>query len=152
MGNNSSSGTRNPHEDSVDYGKLTPQGVYTGPQDWNHTVVTRLIVERRLAPFYKPLDDYHESWTEEQILLARKSSPESEHGQSSDDQDTALVNGTRQTSTHGSGTSHSAVNKKSAASRDSERNPEAEIYRNALECPICFLVGCNADHFNPALI
>jgi len=75
MGNSTSSG-RGHHEETVDFGHLTPQGVYTGSRDWNQSVVAQLICERRLAPFYRPLEDYDESWDEEQILAHRKEPPQ----------------------------------------------------------------------------
>ena len=57
MGNSSSSG-RGHHDDTVDFGYLTPQGIYTGPRDWNQSIVTQHIIDRKLAPFYRPLEDY----------------------------------------------------------------------------------------------
>ncbi|KAG5635219.1 hypothetical protein H0H81_012009 [Sphagnurus paluster] len=72
MGNSSSSSGRVHHDESVDYGHLIPQGVYTGPRDWNQAIVTQLICARRLAPFYRPLEDYDESWDDDQILANRK--------------------------------------------------------------------------------
>ncbi|KAN0066005.1 SNF1-interacting protein [Thecaphora frezii] len=41
----------------VDKGGLVPQGVYTGPQDYNQHFVRQTIVDRRLAPFCKGSDD-----------------------------------------------------------------------------------------------
>lgn len=41
----------------VDGGALVPQGVYSGAQDYNHSVVQKLIQTRKLAPFYTGLDD-----------------------------------------------------------------------------------------------
>lgn len=41
----------------VDGGALVPQGVYSGAQDYNHSVVQKLIQIRKLAPFYTGLDD-----------------------------------------------------------------------------------------------
>ncbi|PWN50329.1 hypothetical protein IE53DRAFT_101658 [Violaceomyces palustris] len=42
---------------TVDKGTLVPQGVYSGPQDYNQLVVRQAIVDRRLAPFCKGSDD-----------------------------------------------------------------------------------------------
>ncbi|EPQ32466.1 uncharacterized protein PFL1_00661 [Pseudozyma flocculosa PF-1] len=41
----------------VDKGGLVPQGVYTGPQDYDQHVVRQAVVDRRLAPFCKGSDD-----------------------------------------------------------------------------------------------
>ena len=125
MGNSASSG-RGHHEETVDFGYLTPQGIYTGPRDWNQSVVTQFIVERKLAPFYRPLEDYEESWDDEQILAARKESPDADGAESS-----------RAESTPSSSKGHA---KRPSNVKEPPRHPEAAIYRGAIECPICFLV------------
>jgi hypothetical protein len=51
-------------EETVDGGQLMPHGVYKGPQDWDYRSVRKLIIERKLAPFYKGLSDYDESSNE----------------------------------------------------------------------------------------
>ena len=132
MGNSTSSG-RGHHEETVDFGYLTPQGVYTGPRDWNQSIVAQLICERRLAPFYRPLEDYDESWDDEQILAHRKEppqDPDSPSEASSSRPDTGSISSSR---SHKRG--HASTN-----SKETIRHPEAAIYRGAIECPICFLV------------
>ncbi|KAF5358473.1 hypothetical protein D9756_001900 [Leucocoprinus leucothites] len=128
MGNASSSGSRGHNDESVDYGSLVPQGVYTGPRDWNHAIVSQLIIARRLAPFYRPLEEFESGWDDDQILAARKepstSTESTDHTSRSE-----LVH------TISSKSSHS---KRSVPSRDQLR-PEAAVYRGAVECPICFL-------------
>lgn len=123
MGNSSSSslsGGRPHHDDSVDCGFLVPNGVYTGPRDWNHAVVSQFIVARRLAPFYPPLEDYDASWDDSQILAARKEFPPS-----TDTTDTMPPASSR---------------RRSIVHRNQPR-PEMAVYRGAVECPICFLVS-----------
>ncbi|KAJ8475399.1 hypothetical protein ONZ51_g6566 [Trametes cubensis] len=127
MGNSASSG-RGHHEEMVDFGYLTPQGIYTGPRDWNQAVVTQLIIDRKLAPFYRPLEDYDESWDDDQILAARKELPDTEGGDSS-----------RAESINSTATSRGHQKRPSAA-KEPARHPEAAIYRGAVECPICFLI------------
>lgn len=126
MGNASS--TRHSHEDSVDYGTLHPQGVYSGPQDWNQQIVSQLIIDRRLAPFYRPLEDYDDSWDSDRILAARKdpanpSNPDSPEPSSSISRPSTI-------------TKHS----KATPPKEVSRSDEAALYQNAVECPICFLV------------
>jgi hypothetical protein len=133
MGNTASSGGRGTQEDSVDFGCLTPQGVYSGPRDWNHAIVTQLICERKLAPFYRPLEDYEDNWDDDQILAARKELPESESGHSESSTTS------RHESTHSNGSKQSH-GKRPAIAKDGIRCPDAAIYRGAVECPICFLV------------
>ncbi|ESK93022.1 zf-c3hc4 type zinc finger [Moniliophthora roreri MCA 2997] len=130
MGNSSSSSSRSHQDETVDFGFLTPQGVYTGPRDWNQTIVTQLICQRKLAPFYRPLEDYDESWTDEQILAARKEPQDPEASPDSSRNDSPQP-------TH-SGTSKSSHNKRQSSLKDPSK-PEAAIYRGAVECPICFL-------------
>ncbi|OBZ75261.1 Protein SIP5 [Grifola frondosa] len=125
MGNAASSG-RSHHEDTVDFGYLTPQGIYTGPKDWNQSIVTQLICERKLAPFYRPLDEYDESWDDEQILAARKEPPEADGA-------------AERAESINSATSKSGHHKRPSAVKESVRHPEAAVYRGAVECPICFL-------------
>ncbi|KAJ7063133.1 hypothetical protein C8F01DRAFT_1131671 [Mycena amicta] len=119
MGNSSSSPSGRPHDDSVDYGQLVPQGVYTGPRDWNQSITAQLIIARRLAPFYRPLEDYEDSWDDDHILAARKPLPDSESEQQSQPP-------------------LPSVKKRPGTLKEPSR-PEAAVYRNAVECPICFL-------------
>lgn len=132
MGNTSSSG-RGHHEETVDFGYLTPQGIYTGPRDWNQAIVTQLIVDRKLAPFYRPLEDYEDSWDDEQIIAAMKEPPQVEGGdaESSTRADSSSLH------TSSSRTHHK---RPSTTAKEPVRHLEAGVYRGAIECPICFLV------------
>lgn len=133
MGNSASSSGRGHHDETVDYGYLTPQGVYTGPRDWNQPIVSQLICSRKLAPFYRPLEEFDESWDDEQILAARKDLPDS---------DTAHAESRPEpTTTNGSKPGH---NKRSSLLKEPSK-PEATVYRGAVECPICFLVRSRAS-------
>ncbi|KAG9318525.1 hypothetical protein JVU11DRAFT_616 [Chiua virens] len=130
MGNAGSSSGRPHHDDTVDYGHLTPQGVYTGPRDWNHSIVTQLIVDRKLAPLYRPLEDYDDDWDDDQILAARKELPDPDPTPS--DSSTArpdLRDPQKLT----------PAPKRASALKEPSRCPEAALYRGAAECPICFL-------------
>lgn len=91
-------------EETVDGGQLMPHGVYKGPQDWDYRSVRKLIIERKLAPFYKGLSDYDESWNE---VTTASNLPK---------------NGT----TKGKEVPPS-------------KSVEAQLYKGAIECPICFL-------------
>lgn len=131
MGNSSSSG-RGHHEDTVDFGFLSPQGIYTGPRDWNQGIVTQLIIDRKLAPFYRPLEDYEDSWDEEQILASMKEpqQPEGTEGEPTIARADSML----------SSTSRTHHKRPSVATKEPVRHPETAIYRGATECPICFLV------------
>jgi hypothetical protein len=52
---------------TFDGGSLGPHGIYSHEPDYNPNHVIRFIRERRLAPFYKGLDDYEEEWTDYQL-------------------------------------------------------------------------------------
>jgi hypothetical protein len=119
MGNTSSSTTKTA-EARVEYGYITPHGIYTGPHDWNQHIVGQLILERRLAPFYRPLEEYDESWDEETILSNRRG-PEMEP----------------ETATHDS---HKHSRSHPRQPKEGQRLSEAQVYRGAIECPICFMV------------
>jgi hypothetical protein len=130
MGNSSSSSGRTHHDETVDYGHLTPQGVYTGPRDWNQAIVSQLICSRRLAPFYRPLEDYDEKWDDDQILSARKELPDS-------DSPTSDSLGAR-IETTSNGNKAGSISKRPNNLKEPMK-PEAAVYRGAVECPICFL-------------
>lgn len=81
---------RSMREESVDGGYLVTQGVYTGPEDYNKSVVRQLMVrhpthfqgqvngdqiERRVAPFWRGLNDHSDSWTENQLVAAARGRP-----------------------------------------------------------------------------
>ena len=130
MGNSASSSGRAVQDETVDLGFLYPQGVYSGSRDWNEAVVGQLICDRKLAPFYRPLEDYDPSWDEDQILAARKELPAADSSHS----ETPARNDAP------SASSKLGHNKRPSTAREVPRYVEAAIYRNAVECPICFLV------------
>ncbi|KAI9793219.1 MAG: SNF1-interacting protein [Peltula sp. TS41687] len=66
---------RSMREEGVDGGYLVTQGVYTGPEDFNKAVVRQLMIERRLAPFFKGLNDYSNAWRDDQLVAAVRGQP-----------------------------------------------------------------------------
>ncbi|GKZ37871.1 SNF1-interacting protein [Aspergillus brasiliensis] len=66
---------RSMKEEHVDGGYLVTQGVYTGSEDFNKAVVRQLMIERRLAPFWRGLNDFSDSWTEHQLMAAARGLP-----------------------------------------------------------------------------
>ncbi|KAL8749582.1 MAG: hypothetical protein Q9184_006752 [Pyrenodesmia sp. 2 TL-2023] len=66
---------RSMREEHVDGGYLVTQGVYTGIEDFDKAVVRQLMIERRLAPFWRGLNDWSESWTENQLIAAARGLP-----------------------------------------------------------------------------
>jgi hypothetical protein len=66
---------RSMKEEHVDGGYLVTQGVYVGIEDFNKSVVRQLMIERMLAPFWKGLNDFSESWAEHQLMAAARGLP-----------------------------------------------------------------------------
>lgn len=66
---------RSMKEEHVDGGYLVTQGVYVGAEDYNKIIVRQLMIERRLAPFWKGLNDFSESWAEHQLMAAARGLP-----------------------------------------------------------------------------
>ncbi|KAL4802884.1 hypothetical protein BDV18DRAFT_145743 [Aspergillus unguis] len=66
---------RSMREEHVDGGYLVTQGVYTGTEDFNKAIVRQLMIERRLAPFWRGLNDFSDEWTEHQLMAAARGLP-----------------------------------------------------------------------------
>ncbi|KAJ5577813.1 uncharacterized protein N7459_006777 [Penicillium hispanicum] len=85
---------RSMKEEHVDGGYVVTQGVYVGTEDFNKAVVRQLMVslansdtteigiltgpgqiERRLAPFWRGLNDFSDSWAEHQLMAAARGIP-----------------------------------------------------------------------------
>lgn len=66
---------RSMKEEHVDGGYLVTQGVYVGVEDFYKTLVRQLMIERRLAPFWRGLNDFSESWAEHQIMAVARGMP-----------------------------------------------------------------------------
>ncbi|KAK3628288.1 SNF1-interacting protein [Elasticomyces elasticus] len=62
-------------DEGVDGGYLVTLGVYTGTEDFDKAIVRKLQIERRLAPFWKGLNDHSDSWTEAQLVAAARDLP-----------------------------------------------------------------------------
>ncbi|KIX09984.1 uncharacterized protein Z518_01065 [Rhinocladiella mackenziei CBS 650.93] len=63
---------RSMREEHVDGGYLVTQGVYVGPEDFSKAIVRQLMIERRLAPFWRGLNDFSDSWAEHQLMAAAR--------------------------------------------------------------------------------
>ncbi|KAL3424219.1 hypothetical protein PVAG01_03500 [Phlyctema vagabunda] len=66
---------RSLREEHVDGGFLVTMGVYTGTEDFSKPTVRQLMIERRIAPFWRGLDDFKEEWTEHQLVAAGRGLP-----------------------------------------------------------------------------
>ncbi|KAI5815165.1 hypothetical protein BZA77DRAFT_86584 [Pyronema omphalodes] len=61
---------RSRREESLDGGLLVTHGVYTGQEDFKDKVVRHLMIDRRLAPFWRGLRDHEDNWTDAQLYAA----------------------------------------------------------------------------------
>ncbi|KEY73938.1 hypothetical protein S7711_07778 [Stachybotrys chartarum IBT 7711] len=62
-------------EEHVDGGYLVTLGTYIGPEDFSKTVVRQLQIERKLAPFWRGLNDWSDNWAEHQLVAAARGLP-----------------------------------------------------------------------------
>ncbi|KAI1861996.1 uncharacterized protein JN550_010627 [Neoarthrinium moseri] len=63
---------RSMKEEHVDGGFLVTVGVYTASEDFSKPIVRQLQIERRIAPFWRGLDDFKDDWAEHQIIAAAR--------------------------------------------------------------------------------
>ncbi|KAI0377358.1 hypothetical protein F5Y04DRAFT_179492 [Hypomontagnella monticulosa] len=63
---------RSMREEHVDGGYLVTMGVYTASEDFSKPVVRQLQIERKIAPFWRGLDDFKDNWAEHQIIAAAR--------------------------------------------------------------------------------
>ncbi|KUI69995.1 Protein sip-5 [Cytospora mali] len=66
---------RSIREENVDGGYLVTMGVYVGPEDYSKQVVRQMQIERKMAPFWRGLNDFDEQWAEHQIIAAVRGLP-----------------------------------------------------------------------------
>ncbi|KAI1169621.1 hypothetical protein F4777DRAFT_202350 [Nemania sp. FL0916] len=59
-------------EEHVDGGYLVTMGIYTASEDFSKPAVRQLQIERKIAPFWRGLDDFKDTWAEHQIIAAAR--------------------------------------------------------------------------------
>lgn len=160
-------------------GHLHPQNPHAlGPghvQDYNDYIVTGLILRQQLAPFYRGLEDYEIEWSDAKVVeelknlrLNHPTPPRVDPADSTPTGASAQGSGSLLgkkilgrgsiSSLTGRGRASSSSNVMANAnnsstellSDDDRFRREAEAYRGAVECPICFLV-CSRTLANPKL-
>ncbi|WVQ71559.1 hypothetical protein IAR50_001098 [Cryptococcus sp. DSM 104548] len=129
-------------------GHLSPQNPHclSLPQahDYSKSVVTRQILDGKLAPFYRGLEDYEDDWTEEDIIRELNEQREKDYEEGVANSFTERLKEEREGSGGvGNMTKKIGINKGREARREGEKEErekrEKRVYRNAIECPICFL-------------
>lgn len=152
------------HTENVDGGFLAPFGIYRLNLDFDTEVVRDLVVARRLAPFYTPLQDFDDTWTPDEIFKLVQQLPlhalEDAYAEQQDDDDDIDDHKLHRLANY---YKRQELKRKLqelvAKSRDQQRRAESayvsakedgdatvasrdlvlSLYGQALECPICFL-------------
>lgn len=137
MGNAS---TKDIKADQIDGGGLVPNGIYTAPQDYDFRTVQRLILQRKLAPFYKGLEECDDSEDAHEERLKLATSPPAQHGHS-----TGVKSGSTSTTppppTSSGKRTSTGTNGHGSSQGHGNNTPDLRLYQGAVECPICFLVS-----------
>lgn len=154
------------YNESVDGGYLAPFGTYKSNLDYDCDIVRNLIINRKLSPFFTPLQDFDESWTDDElcILLGQLTLHALEPGynnEEDEDEEDDIDNHKIHKSANyykrqeEKAKLKSLINKVKELQKDEEqkyfdekqkhnkdcssRDLLLRLYRNANECPICFL-------------
>ncbi|KAF9971976.1 SNF1-interacting protein [Actinomortierella ambigua] len=139
--------------DQLDGGQLIPHGIYTGAQDFDFRIVQRLIIQRKIAPFYKGLeecDDSEDAMEERKQQQQAQKLPQQQNGGSNHSGHSSLPsssNSSNHSTSHArtsSSGNNSANNHTSHCIPPKGHSPQGKIdisqlYQGAIECPICFL-------------
>lgn len=152
-------------KENVDGGYLAPFGTYKLDLDFSTTIVRDLIVSRRLAPFYTPLQDFDDSWTDKEIYILISQTPLhamdfafSEDDEELDPEDHKIhrsLNYYRRKEQKAKHREMIKYMKDERRQQDSEyllarksneynedlslEDLVVKLYKTAMECPICFL-------------
>lgn len=152
------------YTETCDGGYLAPLGIYKLNLDYNTEIVRGLIVARRLAPFFSPLQDFSPEWTENELVTIVRQTPlhAVDNAYSDDDEpDDAdnhkihkslsyfrrqelkrlhreLVARTRAAQAQ-CDADYMAARAAGTCTALASRDLVLELYANAVECPICFL-------------
>ncbi|KAK9719625.1 SNF1-interacting protein [Basidiobolus ranarum] len=95
----------------IDGGGFTPIGIYSAEQDFDGRAVRKFILDRRIAPFYKGLAEIDDSL-----------------------KDQSTISFSKKTVSNAKSTRY-----KTKSKLDGYKLTPADLYQNAIECPICFL-------------
>ncbi|OCF71951.1 hypothetical protein I204_07214 [Kwoniella mangroviensis CBS 8886] len=133
-------------------GHLSPQNPHClshqQAHDYSKSTVTRLILDGKLAPFYRGLEDFQEDWSEDQILKNLNETREKDYEEGVENSFTKNLKDERDppnSSTVGSVAKKigAGLNKQKIQRKEEEKEErirrEKKAYRLAVECPICFL-------------
>lgn len=151
-------------DENVDGGYLAPYGTYKSNLDYDCDIVRKLIINRKLSPFFTPLQDFDESWTDDELCILLNQSPlhALEPGFEDEEEPDDIDNHKIHKSSNYYKRQEEKAKLKSliAKIKELQKNEEQRyleekqghinkdcpsrdlllrLYRNARECPICFL-------------
>lgn len=129
-------------------GHLSPQNPHalSLPQahDYSKTIVTGLIMEAKLAPFYRGLEDVEEDWTEDDIAKVLTEVREQDFKEGVANSVTERLKEDREVATGIGSVTKKMIHRNKDTRREEESQErdkrERRAYIGAVECPICFLV------------
>ncbi|KAI5953413.1 SIP5 [Candida jiufengensis] len=153
------------YNENVDGGYLAPYGTYKSNLDYDCDIVRSLIINRQISPFFTPLQDFDDDWTDDelcillsQLTLHALEEPEELNDYEEDDLDNHKI--------HKSSNYYKRQEEKAKLKslisniKDIQKQEEnkfieakqqqvtknlpsrdllLKLYRNPSECPICFL-------------
>lgn len=138
-------------DQTVDHGALLPHGIYHGaPQDYDYRVVRKLISERRLAPFYKGLSDepiFEDTAEDESTALSPTLTDPLPMTLSVGHKKPDSLGKSRERTFSNNSSMYSSMASETLKLKqklETERKKlfvEKKLYKDAVECPICFLVS-----------
>ncbi|KAI8097021.1 uncharacterized protein BX664DRAFT_325419 [Halteromyces radiatus] len=124
-------------DDPLDFGPLHPQGLYYNPlPDYDVKVVKRLIKEGRLAPFYQGYSEVPDIRNGSQVDLLTSASHGLIHSNSTNNNNNSNNNNNKNSSMLAMTARRMSL---FLASHIPENVQKYVLYKDTVECPICFL-------------
>ncbi|RXK38324.1 hypothetical protein M231_04366 [Tremella mesenterica] len=129
-------------------GHLTPQNPHalSLPQihDYSKNAVTRLILDEKLAPFYRGLEDWEEDWGEDDVERILEEVKEKDYEEGVGNSVTERLKEEREGAQGAMGKRINVYRGKASEAKlqedkDERERREKKAYLDAIECPICFL-------------
>lgn len=153
------------YDENVDGGYLAPYGTYNLNLDYKISVVKQAIIDRKLAPFFTPLQEHNKDWTDEELLKSLDKLKLHAHPSEAEDEDEDLnyeyddVDETtlskKELKKHLSKKFNKELKlkrlkwqddeelryrqEKSTSKQAASKDLKLLLYKNVMECPICFL-------------
>lgn len=153
------------YDENVDGGFLAPYGTYNLNLDYKISVVKEAIIERKLAPFFTPLQDHDKDWSDEELLKVVNDLKLHAHPSEADDEDEDLnyeYDDIDESTLSKKDLKKHLVKKfnkelklkrlkwqedeevryrkeRSTSKQTASKDLKLLLYKNVMECPICFL-------------